>query len=92
MTDQVEDTADFNHDHYEINLTPNMAAEESKTGISFKGSDEVYMEAHANIVEMMKRGDKYLVNGIEISILDAPENKPAVIEVKPELGKTGKDL
>ena len=39
---------------------------------------------------MMKKGDRYLVNGVEISILDAPENKPAVIEVKPRSGLSGK--
>jgi hypothetical protein len=90
MTDQVEDTADFNHDHYEINLTPNLAADKSKTGISFKGSDETYIEAHKHIVGIIKKGDRYLINGVEISIMDAPENKPAVIEVKLMSGLSGK--
>ena len=83
-------TVDSGNAHYEINLTPNMAPEESKTGVTFRGSDEVYMDAHKNIVAMMKIGDRYLVNGVEISILDAPENKPVVIEVKLKSGKNGK--
>ena len=39
---------------------------------------------------MNDKGERYLINGIEIAIADNPQNKPIIVEVKPRVGLTGK--
>ena len=39
---------------------------------------------------MQKKGDRYIINGIEVAIVDAPATKPTVVEVNPKKGMSGK--
>ena len=78
-------------ENYEWLMTPKNAAKDSKTGVTFRGSDAEYLNAHKVLVEMIKKkGDIYVINGIEISIADTQNNKPVSLEVKPKGGLTGK--
>ena len=78
-------------DYYEWLRTPKNAPENGKTGVTFKGSADEYFKAHKIVMEMtQKKGDKFVINGTEISIADAPNNKPVSIEVKTKTGPTGK--
>ena len=73
---------DEDQDYYEWCLTPKNASEENKTGVSFKGRDTEYINAHRKIVELFKKkGEKFLLNGIELSIVDKQRNKPINIEI-----------
>ena len=77
--------------NYELEVTPVNSSLENKTGITFKGSNEDYFDAHGKILELMnEKGERYLINGIEIAIADNPQNKPIIVEVKPRVGLTGK--
>jgi hypothetical protein len=78
-------------EYYECVMTPINASEDSKTGFTFKGSDADYLKAHGVIMQMIqKKGDRFVINGVEISIVDAPQNKPVCIGIKPKNGLTGK--
>ena len=82
---------DQDQDYYEWSLTPQNASEENKTGVSFKGRDIEYINAHGKIVELFKKkGEKFALNGIELSIADKQKNKPINIEIKSKKGFTGK--
>ena len=86
----VEVEEDVN-DYYEWLEVPKNASDDNKTGVTFKGSDDEYFKAHTIIVEMThKKGDRFVVNGTEMSIADAPKNKSICIAVKPKGGLTGK--
>ena len=77
--------------NYDIEVTPVNASIENKTGITFKGNNEDYLDAHGKLLELMnEKGERYLINGIEIAIADNPQNKPIIVEVKPRVGLTGK--
>ena len=89
--DNTEENIEERSDYFEWNLIPINAASDNKTGITFKGRDAEYIQAHKVVQEMMKvRGERYLINGIEISVVDAPKNKPSVVDVKPKNGMSGK--
>ena len=40
---------------YDMERTPINAAEDNKTGITFRGNDEKYLDAHKNIMNMVKK-------------------------------------
>ena len=42
-------------DYYECSMTPKNAAEECKTGITFKGNDEEYVNAQKKVLQMIKK-------------------------------------
>ena len=87
----TEDVESLQSDYYDFLLTPITAAEDCKNGVTFRGSDEEYFKAHKIIGELTKhKGDKYVIKGVEISIADAPQNKPATISIKTKNGITGK--
>ena len=76
---------------YDMERTPINAAEDNKTGITFRGNDEKYLDAHKNIMNMVKKkGERFVVNGFDIAIMDVPNNKPVKIEIKPKNGLSGK--
>jgi hypothetical protein len=82
-----EDSNEF----YDWEMVPKVYSEECKTGVTFKGDSEKYIEAHGKLILMMNRkGSKYLVNGREIRILDNVKNKPIKVEVRPLKGPLGK--
>jgi hypothetical protein len=37
-----------------------------------------------------KKGERFLITGIEISISDIPKNQPINVEIKPKVGLSGK--
>ena len=87
----AEENIEEASDYFEWNLIPVNAASDNKTGVTFKGRDAEYIKAHKAIQEMMKvRGERYIINGIEVAVVDAPKNKPSVVDVKPKNGMTGK--
>ena len=70
-------------------MTPINATVESKTGVTFRGSDTEYFKAHSMVRELTKKkGDRFVINDVEISIADNPENKP--VTIKSKTGPTGK--
>ena len=78
-------------DGYDLELVPSKATDDKKTGVTIKGSQSGYLEAHKLLKEMFKKkGDRFLINGTEIGISDTPKNKPIIIEVKAKGGLTGK--
>ena len=82
---------DLNCDGYDLEIVPVKASKENKTGITLKGKDGDYLEAHRILKNMTQtKGDQYVINGVEVGILDAPKNKPINIAIKPKFGLTGK--
>ena len=80
-----------NIDDYDVTLIPKNDSEDSKTGVVIKGHDAKYLKAHKVIMDLMKKkGDEFLVNGIDVRIADVPANKPVNIEVKSKNGFSGK--
>ena len=82
---------DFECDGYEMEVVPVKVVLEKKSGITFKGSGEGYLEAH-RIIKLMTgtKGDRFLKNGVEMTILDTPKNKPIKVEIKLKNGISGK--
>ena len=77
---------DDDQDYYECCFTPNRSTEENKSGVTLKGKDKEYIAAHGKIVELFKKkGEKFFLNGIELSILDKQKNKPINIELKSKI-------
>ena len=82
---------DLDCEGYTLEMTPINASLENKTGITFKGDDGQYLDAHKMLKTMtQKKGEKWSINGIEISILDVPKNKTIKVEIKPKIGLSGK--
>ena len=82
---------DDDQDYYECCFTPNNSTEENKSGVTFKGKDKEYIAAHGKIVDLFKKkGEKFFLNGIELTILDKQKNKPINIELKSKKGFSGK--
>ena len=78
-------------DYYDFVLTPFTAPENEKNGVTFRGNDNEYFKAHNMLKELTKtKGDKFVINGVDISIADAPYNKPVTISIKTKNGATGK--
>ena len=89
--EMFEKEMDEDQDNYEWSLTPQNASDDNKSGVTIKGKDTEYINANKKVASMFKkRGDKFKINGIELSISDAPKNKPVTIELKPVTGVTGK--
>ena len=87
---KMQEEEDFS-DYYDFVLTLMNASAENKSGITFKGSDDEYIKAHKIVMKMtQKKGDRFVVNGIDIYIADAPNNKPVCNAIKPKSGITGK--
>ena len=82
---------DFVCEGYELEIVPTKASIENKTGITIKGNDHEYIEANRMLKDLFqKKGEKFLINGISISINDVPKNKPINVEVKSKLGLSGR--
>ena len=78
-------------DGYELEIVPIKASEENKTGITIKGKDVEYLEAHRVLKGFFQtRGQKYNINNTEIRIADLPKNKLIKVEVKHKGGMSGK--
>ena len=78
-------------DGYDLELVPNKESEENKTGITIKGKEDDYMEAHRILKDFFRaRGQKYHINGIDIRVVDLPKNKLIKVDVKPKVGLSGK--
>ena len=76
---------------YELELVPKTANKDKKTGVTIKGSESQYLDAHKMLKDMIqKKGDRFLINGVEVGVLDTPKNNPFIIEVKPKGGLSGK--
>ena len=81
----------MDHDFYDWTLVPKTYPIEKKSGVTFKGDTEEYLGAHKKVTEMLnKKGMKYLINGVELRILDNAKNKPIKIDVKFQKGASGK--
>ena len=82
---------ELNSEFYDVEMIPIKVSAHNKTGITFKGSCIEYLNAHKNILELVKKkGERYVINGIEIGIVDNPENKPICVEIKAKTGLSGK--
>ena len=76
---------------YEIEMIPKSASEDDKTAITFKGNDSEYIAAQKVLKATLNRkGERFLINEIEISITDTPKNRPMIIGIKPKEGISGK--
>ena len=85
------DDDDLNCEGYDLKLVPETANDDMKTGVTFKGNDPGYFEGHRVLKEITKKkGERFLINGVEIGISDTPKNKPINVEVKPKNGLSGK--
>ena len=61
---------------YELEFVPVKAGPDNKSGITFKGNDAGYLEAHKIIKSITGTAGEILVqNGIEMSVIDTPKNK-----------------
>ena len=90
MTNSSSLTAEMS-EFYDCSFTPSNAAEEGKTGVTIKGTNEEYIQAYTMIMEMFKKkGDKYIINGFEVVILDNHSVRPFIIEIKLKSGMSGK--
>ena len=88
----MEDTElEFDCEGYDLEIVPKTVSNEEKTGITIKGKDSEYLEAQKKLKEFIKnKGERFLINGIEIEISDTPKNKPMIVGVKPRDGMSGK--
>ena len=76
---------------FKIELVPKLKSEEEKNAITFKGNDSDYVAAQKVLrCTLNKKGERFLINEIEISISDTPKNRPMIIGVKPKDGISGK--
>ena len=66
-------------EHYKFILTPKNSPIEAKTGVTFRGSSPEYKKAHQAIIDLLKKGDTYVFNGVEITVKDVTSTKPARI-------------
>ena len=75
---------------YEVEFVPVKALPENKLGITFKGNGVGYLEAHKIIKAITGMTGEVLVkNGLEMTVIDTPRNKPTKIEIKyNKLGST----
>ena len=86
-----DDLSDGINDFYEFVMVPEVNLYENKTGVTFKGDSQEYLEAHKKIAKLLnKKGAKMCVNDRKIRILDNPKNKPIKVEIQPVKGPIGK--
>ena len=89
MSDMESSIDSIDNELYEISPYPSNTAD--KVGITIKGSSEAFINAHKRVSDIMReKGGRYLVNGVEIGILDAPKNKSIIVEVKFGKSMSGK--
>jgi hypothetical protein len=82
---------DITCEGYDLEFTPAKASVEKKSGMTFKGNDGAYLNAQSLVKSMFqKKGERFSINEIEISVLDVPIKKPINIEIKPKVGLSGK--
>ena len=75
---------------YDLEIVPNKASDENKTGITIKGSEIEYLEAHRILKNFFRvRGQKFNINGVDLRIVDLPK-KLIKVEVKSKTGLSGK--
>ena len=88
----IEDMKEiFDNENYDIEIIPKNGNSENKTGITFKGSQVEYIGAHEVLkLFFQKKGDKFSINNVDVSVIDLPKNKPVIVEVKPKNGMSGK--
>ena len=78
-------------EYYDWNVVPDSYPDDKKTGITFKGETQEYIDASKKIFNMFnKKGMKYTVNNRDIRIIDNIKSKPIKVEVKPIKGPSGK--
>ena len=83
--------SDKSSEYFDCTITPINAPDEGKTGVTFKGTNEEYIQAYTLIMDMFKKkGDRYIINGVEFAIIDNPSVRPYIIEVKQKSGISGK--
>ena len=76
---------------YEVEFVPVKALPENKLGITFKGNGVGYLEAHKIIKAITGMTGEVLVkNGLEMTVIDTPRNKPTKIEIKYKNGVSGR--
>ena len=76
----------FDIDNYDIEIIPTNGNSDNKTGLTIKGSqvDNVLQQFF-----FQKKGDKFSINNMDISVIDLPKNKNVVIEVEPMTRMSG---
>ena len=89
IDDSIDSIDSMDNEKYEISPYPINTPD--KVGITIKGSSEPYVIAHKIVTDTMsEKGNRYLINGVEICILDAPKNKSINVEVKAGKAMSGK--
>ena len=89
MEMKTEEVSD--HSLYSWLMIPKNETLDSKTGITIKGESIEYIAAHEKLTKVFeKRGAKFVINEIQLRILDNAKNKPFKIEVTPKAGSSGK--
>ena len=69
--------SDKSSEYFDCTITPINAPDEGKTGVTFKGTNEEYIQAYTLIMDMFKKkGDRYIINGVEFAIIDNPSVRP----------------
>ena len=62
---------DYDHnEYYDWELVPTVYPEDMKTGVTFKGDSEEYLNAHTKLMKLMsnKKGTTYIINGRKLKI------------------------
>ena len=89
IDDSIDSIDSMDNEKYEISPYPINTPD--KVGITIKGSSDPYVIAHKIVTDTMsEKGNRYLINGVEICILDAPKNKSINVEVKAGKAMSGK--
>ena len=83
---------EYDHnEYYDWELVPKVYQDDMKTGVTFRGDSQEYLNAHEKLKEMLdKKGIIYYINGTQLKILDNPKNKPIKVGIKPQKGTSGK--
>ena len=86
----MEEIEELMSEGYDLEVVPNKASEENKTGITIKGTEIEYLEAHKILKNFFRiRGQKYCINGVDLRIVDLPK-KLIKVEVKSKIGMSGR--
>ena len=83
---------EYDHnEYYDWELVPKVYQDDMKTGVTFRGDSQEYLDARSKLKEMLdKKGMIYYINGNQLKILDNPKNKPIKVDIKPQKGPSGK--
>ena len=78
-------------DNYDITMFPKNVSDAEKSGITIKGNNEEYINAHKSIKDIFrKKGERFFINNNEVCVTDVPTNKPICVEVKTKNSLSGK--